>query len=479
MKVDFAKLERAFHPKCIVVVGDKGISNFRWLRSHMHLPGKLYSVQIDPKEIEGIKALGVTNFTSIMDVPEPVDLAIVAVPREVTPRILEDLIRKDVAAAHFYTAGYSETHAEPGISLERRLVERCEQTNFHLIGPNCMGIQSLAQGGLAPGQTQPAPVRTPSDFAPGAVGLLSQSGMHGGTMGREAALQGVRVSKTVSYGNGSVLDSTDFIEYYGQDPEITAIGLYVEGIKDGKRFLKAVKEVSKRKPVVVWKGGRTEAGAKTISSHTDSMSAPRAVWESAMEQCGAISVNRVEELIDVLQALHFLPPVTGDGVGLTGGSGGQGVAMTDAFAEAGMRVPALTKDSLDNLAGFFTLIGGSYLNPIDTANENRNNMPRILEILAGDANIDNVVLLGGGRGAGPQAEAQLNTLAEIRRKGKPVISLMPLSYSFTGGEAEMAGAAISRMQKIGIPVFFSIERGAFAMKKALDYYKVKKSLIAG
>src|SRR3972149_5700312 len=151
MKVDFAKLERAFHPKCIVVVGDKGISNFRWLRSHMHLQAKVYSVQIDPKEIEGIKALGVTNFSSIMDVPEPVDLAIVAVPREVTPRILEDLIRKDVAAAHFFTAGYAESHTEKGIQLERMLVERSEQANFHLIGPNCMGILNLAQGGMAPG----------------------------------------------------------------------------------------------------------------------------------------------------------------------------------------------------------------------------------------------------------------------------------------------------------------------------------------
>src|SRR3972149_1985765 len=123
MKVDFSKLDRAFNPKCIVVVGDKGISNFRWLRSNMNSSAHLYSVQIDPKEIEGIKALGVTNFTSVEDVPEPVDLAIVAVPREVTPRILEDLIRKDVAAAHFFTAGYSESHTEKGIQLERMLVE--------------------------------------------------------------------------------------------------------------------------------------------------------------------------------------------------------------------------------------------------------------------------------------------------------------------------------------------------------------------
>ena len=478
MKVDFAKLDRAFNPKCLVVVGDKGVTNFRWLRSNMNTEGSLYSVQIDPKEIEGIKALEVPNFLSLMDVPEPVDLAIVAVPREVTPRILEDCIRKDVAVAHFFTAGFAETHAEPGITLERRLVDRAEQANFHLLGPNCMGILN-PRGGFAMGPGQTPPIREPSKYVAGSVGLISQSGMHGGTLVREAAIQGVKVSKAVSYGNGTVLDSTDFLEYFGQDKEITGIGLYVEGIKDGRRFLKVLKEVCRRKPVVIWKGGRTEAGSRTSSSHTDSMSAPRPIWEAAVKQCGAISVNRMDELIDVLQALQFMSPVHGDGVGLTGGSGGQGVAMTDAFTEAGLSVPRLTQESCDKLAGFFTMIGGSYLNPIDTANENRNNMARIIEILEQDANVDNLVVLVGSRGGGtPQFDTLVNSLAEVRKRAnKPVMTLVPMSIA--PGEAEQAGATIEKLQKAGIAAFFSMERGAAALKKALDYYNLKMSISAG
>ena len=183
MKVDFTKLDRAFNPKCVVVVGDKRDRNFGWLNSQSTFKGKLYSVQIAPEEIEGIKALGVKNYTSLLDVPEPVDLVIVAVPRAVAPRVLEDCIRKEVAAAHIFTAGFSETDTEEGIRLERLLTERAEQANFHLIGPNCMGIFN-PKAGIRQTQWQYTGVNGP-------VGLISQSGTHAGNFSHEAHLQGV------------------------------------------------------------------------------------------------------------------------------------------------------------------------------------------------------------------------------------------------------------------------------------------------
>lgn len=143
MKVDF---NRAFNPGCIAVIGDKAETNYMRLRSQSAFKGKLYSVQIDPKEIEGIEALGVTNFTSLMDVPEPIDLAIVAVPGNIAVRVIGDLIKLDVAAARFFTAGFSETDTGEGRKLERILTEKAEKANFHLIGPNCMGIFSPGAG---------------------------------------------------------------------------------------------------------------------------------------------------------------------------------------------------------------------------------------------------------------------------------------------------------------------------------------------
>jgi acyl-CoA synthetase (NDP forming) len=440
-----------------------------WLRSHSNFKGKLYSVQIAPEEIEGIKALGVENYSSLLDIPEPVDLVIVAVPRAVAPRILEDCIRKDVAAAHFFTAGFSETDTEEGTRLERLLTEMAERANFHLIGPNCMGIFNPGIGvGLAE--------RGPHSSVAGSVGLISQSGTHAVAFNHEAHLQGVNINKAVSFGNGIALDSPDYLEYFGQDPEIKVIGMYLEGVKDGRRFLKVLKEVSARKPVVIWKGGRTEEGERAAASHTGSLAVTQAIWDTAVRQCGAVSVFSMEELIDTLKALLYLPPVRGDGVGITGVSGGQSVAIADVFAEAGLKVPLLTQESYDELATFYTLIGGGCRNPIDTANQNRREIKRIMEILVRDANIDNLVILTGARfGPGGPAEALINLLIDIRQKTqKPVVAI--LTWSFSPEEVQQAIDVIQKFQNGGVPTFIALERGAFALRKALDYYNLKNGV---
>ena len=139
-------------------------------------------------------------------------------------------------------------------------------------------------------------------------------------------------------------------------------------MEDGKRFLGGLKEGAARKPVVIWKGGRTEEGGRAIASHTGSLAVTQSVWDAAIRQCGAIKVVKLEELIDTLKALLYLSPVRGDRVAITGGSGGQSVAIADVFAEAGLKVPLLGQESYDELATFFTLIGGSYGNAIDTGN---------------------------------------------------------------------------------------------------------------
>ena len=468
MKVDFTKLDKAFNPQCVVVVGDKRETNFRWLRAQSAFKGKLYSVQIDPPEIEGIKALGVKNYSSLMDIPEPVDLVIVAVPRAVAPRILEDCIRKEVVVAHFYTSGFAETDTEDGIKLERLLIKRAEETNLHLIGPNCMGIFSPKVGVRQVAEQY-------AGFA-GPVGFISQSGTHAIAFSHEAHLQGVDINKLVSFGNGVVLDSTDYLEYFARDPEIKIIGMYLEGVKDGRRFLKVLKEVSAQKPVVIWKGGRTEEGERAIASHTASLAVSQAIWDAAVNQCGAIKVARMEELIDTLKALLYLPPVYGDRVAVTGGSGGQSVAIADVFAEAGLKLPMLTQESYDELSMFFTLVGGGYLNPIDTGNPNRREMKRILEILERDANIDNLVLLLTSRfGNIEQLESHINSVIDIKKRtSKPVMAI--LSWSFSPVGVEQATDIIGKLQDGGVPTFILLERGAFALRKALDYYNFKNSI---
>ncbi len=470
MKVDFGKLDRAFNPKVVAVIGDKKESNYQWLRAQKDFKGKLYSVQIDPVEIEGIKALGVTNYTSLLDIPDRVDFAIVAVPRSVSLRVLVDLITKDVAAAHFFTAGFSETDTEEGRQLERRMTEMAAAANFHIIGPNCMGIFSPLAGIK---QNAEQYIETA-----GPVGFISQSGNHAVNFVQEAHIQGVDSNKVVSFGNGIVVDAADLLEYFAADPEIKVIGMYVEGVRNGPRFLKVLRSAASKKPVVIWKGGRSDEGMRAIGSHTGSLAIPGVIWDAAVRQSRAVQVSRMEELIDTIKVLLYLPPVKGDRVAAVGGSGGGSVAVADAFAEAGLRLPAFSQASYDEFASFWTLIGGGYKNPVDTYNANRREMKRILDILARDVNTDNIVALFAARHAGPGGQAPLDAqLAPFA--GFVQATLKPVMAIITGSSSAQTAAAslelMGRLQGIGIPAIQGMERGALALRNAAEYYQLNHS----
>ncbi len=468
MKADFKKLDRAFNPKTLAVIGDSNRNEFQWLRAQSTFQGKLYSVQVNPESIEGIKTLGIPNYTSILDIPESVDLAIISVPRAVVPQVLEECIRKDVAAAHMFTAGFRETGTEEGMQAEYWLKQRAEEANFHLIGPNCMGLFNPRIG------NRQFPEQYSGTY--GSLGIISQSGGHAVNMSLSAHMQGLDVNKSVSFGNGTVLDSTDFLEYFAQDPEIKVIIMYLEGINDGDRFLNVLKETTALKPVVIWKGGRTEEGGRAIASHTGSLAVPHGIWEAMIRQCGAVSAMEMEDLIDTANALTFLPPVHGIRVGVTGGAGGQSVNIADTFAEAGLRLPRLTEASYDQLREFYNIIGGGYLNPVDTGNQNRFEMARIVDILARDPNIDNLAILSLARmlNMNGRMGSFVEMTADLKaRTDKPIISI--INYHSLE-ELPVVKEAVSKFQERGIPTFPSIERGAKALRNTFEYYRMRDNL---
>lgn len=478
MRADFTKLDRAFNPRCIAVIGDSG--DFQWLHAHRKFKGKLYSVQVNPMTIETIEKMGIKNYTSLLQIPDPVDLAIVSVNRKVALEVLEDCISKEVASAYFFTSGFSETLTEEGIKFEQLLKEKAEEAGFNLIGPNCMGIFNPKLGvKQVPGQY---------DNTSGPVGFISQSGTHALNFALDARLQGLTISKSISFGNGTVLDSAEFLDYFGQDEEIKVIGMYLEGVKDGRRFLEVLRKVSTRKPVVIWKGGRTEGGERAIASHTGSLAVPRTVWDATMRQHGAVNVEGMDELIDALKALLYLSPVSGQRVAIAGGSGGQSVAIADSVIEAGLEVPPLTKDSYDELGTFFDIIGGGYGNPIDTGNSNRDQLSRIMDIMIQDANVDNIVMLMGvGMGGSGPRQSQggstpqneipggTDSVIALRKKtSKPVLAAV--SAPFAPGGVQEARGMIRELQEGGVPAFVSVERAATALRKALDYYSQRDVL---
>lgn len=469
MGIDFARLDRAFSPRCVAVVGDK--EKLTWLRAQLEFKGKLYSVQINAEAVKAIEALGVKNYPSLLDIPEAVDLVIVSVPREVAPRILEDCIRKEVTAVHFYTAGFSETDTEAGKRLERQLVSRAREANLYLIGPNCMGIFNPGVG-VKQNEEEYSGVSGP-------VGFISQSGTHAIVFAMQGHHQGVDINKAVSFGNGAVLDSADFLEYFGHDDNIGVIGMYLEGVKDGRRFLSVLRRVAALKPVVIWKGGRTEEGGRAIASHTGSLAISSAVWRAAVRQCGAVNVASMDELIDTIKALLYLEPVCGNRVGITGGSGGQSVAISDTFSEAGLAVPMLTPPSYKELGSFFSLVGAACRNPVDTGSANRGEMKRILEILERDANVDNLVLLltpqsaFGGLRTSEEIDDLINLTIELRKRTVKPVMLVFAYHSVIPENGEKMEGIVQKLVDARIPTFVSLGRGACALKNAWDYYRFR------
>ena len=467
MKVDRARLERTLNPRTVAVVGDAKVRGYRWLKSMSTFQGTLYSVQVDPNEIPQIEAMGVTNYQSLLEIPEEIDFVLVAVPRNVAPFILKQCIEKDVAGAAFFTSGFAETATEEGRALQAEITELARDSGLALIGPNCMGLYNPAVG-VRFGPAQPAGFE-------GRVTFVSQSGAHAGDFVQAAYEAGIRLGKAVSFGNGIVLENADYLEHFADDPNTEQLAMYVEGLQDGQRFFRALREATRRKPVVLWKGGRSAAGGRATASHTASLAGSAAVWDAACRQAGALQARSLAETVDLLKALTLLPPFSGDGVGISGGSGGQSVSMTDAFASAGLQVPTLTDASYAQLEEWFSLVGASYRNPIDMGS-NREEIDQIFEILDSDANIDAIAMqLRPRPEEDPDRELideQVDALVRSKeRSAKPHLALLhsptPLAHAEPMRELEQ------RLAELGIPSFHSYERAARALATVRDYHRAQ------
>ena len=472
------KLDRVFNPRSVAVVGDKQAIGYMWLRSVSHFNGKVYSVQIDPNELPGIAELGVENYPNLMDIPGPVDYVIASVPRAVAPKIVEDCIQKKVGGACFFTSGFAETGTEEGIRLQQVITDLASKAGLNLIGPNCVGLYN-PEIGLRHTEAQ-------AYGEAGSVGFIAQSGTQATLFSLMGQHHGIKVSKSVSYGNAVVLDSTDFLEYLGADDKTRIIGMYIEGVKDGRRFLNCLREVASRKPVLIWKGGETEAGARATASHTGSLAESGVVWQAAIKQCGAIRVETLDEMIDAIKTLLYVKTGIGTRLGLIAMSGGQSVAVTDTFAKAGLEIPLLTNASYQRLASFFDIIGGSYRNPLDISStffmaaNGVSNLVSMLDVLDQDPNIDCIALelFPAARPLSHDPEAKdpvLGAVSDFTEKtGKPFVVIVPEVYS----EA-LASEARERLMERGIASFSSFARAAKPLKKLADYYQFRKEQSQG
>jgi acetyl-CoA synthetase (ADP-forming)/acetyltransferase len=345
-----------------------------------------------------------------------------------------------------------------------------------LIGPNCMGLYNRRLG-----------IRQSGDQGAGEagdVGFISQSGTHAINFGLVGETHGIRVSTSVSIGNAIVLDVPDYIDYLADDAETKVIAMYIEGVKDGPRFVRSLRRAASMKPVVVWKGGTTDAGARATASHTGSLATSSAVFNAIVKQSSAIAADSLEDTIDVVKALLYAKPATGRGMGLMAMTGGQSVVITDAFANAGLNVPRLSEASYEQLASFFNIIGGSYQNPLDMGGTigfggSADTLRKLFDILDADPNVDAIAMdmassfLARMWASNPASfDVMLDTLSAHREKSpKPfVVILQPQHVE------DAVVLARKRIQERGLAVFASFERAARALKRAIDYHRFRAGL---
>lgn len=355
------ELDRLFSPSSIAIIGasqdiDKGGGFVLHGLLQGGFRGKLYAVNPKQTEIMGLK-----TYPSVLDIPEEVDEAIIAVAARIVPQVMAECSQKGIKFAVVHSAGFSELGAK-GRELENEMLRIAQQGGTRIVGPNCMGLYN-PRANLNTILTE---AYLTGD--PGSIAFIGQSGNVSEnfiSMGYEL---GLRYSKVVSIGNQSDLTIEDFLEYFAADPETKVIGCYIEGIKRGREFLQLAKQISLKKPIIVWKGGKSEAGVKIAASHTGSLAGNRAVFEAALKQSGVISADNSEELLDL--AMGFTSPVlpTGNRLGLIAEAGSGTVTGADIYEQLGLAMPALsaeTQKELDNTLQDMAMANLTRQNPVD------------------------------------------------------------------------------------------------------------------
>jgi acyl-CoA synthetase (NDP forming) len=465
-----SRMHRALNPRVVAVVGDKKVTGYTWLRNMKPFTGKVYSVQIDPNEIPGIEEMGVENFPSLTAIPDEVDYVVCAVPRQVAPRVLADAAAKQVGGVGMFTSGFAETGEDLGMQLQAEVHRIAREHDMILLGPNCMGLYN-ARLGVRFNNDQPA-------GEGGRVGFISQSGTHAINVSLIAAVNGVSLNKAVSIGNAIVLDVPDYLDYFAQDGETDVIGMYVEGVKDGPRFVRSLRAAAEQKPVLIWKGGQTDDGARATRSHTASLSSRIAVWDALIRQVNAIRVDSIEDVVDTLKVLRHAKPGAGRRLALMAMTGGPSVVMTDAFGKAGFSVPQMSESSYAELATFFNVIGGSYQNPFDMAGTiggaQGDNLDRLFDIIERDEHIDAVVMDVAALFMARQFLQNPERLEEFigrllrhrDRSAKPFITVLNPMHM----EAEVLPIK-QALQDRDIPVLPTFERAAAALNRVTTYHE--------
>ncbi len=441
------RLKRMFSPRSIAVIGASRepvkIGHATLLNVLVSgYPGKVYPINPKADEIMGLKC-----YPSILEIHDEIDLAVIAIPARFVPDAVRDCAKKGVAGVIIISAGFGEIGGE-GKVLEDELREIVKETGIRIIGPNTMGYKNPVD------DLDASFVFGMPD--PGHIALASQSGALCIGMIHHANRERIGLSKVISVGNKIDVSDAEIIEYLSKDPHTKVIAMYIEGIKDGKKFMEAVKKCDK--PIVAIKSGRTKAGAAAAATHTGSLSGSDRIYESVFRQLRIHRARDTPELFDFAIALSRQPPLKGKRIGIVTNGGGAGILLSDALEMEGLEVAEITEKTKERLREVLPPIS-TPRNPVDVIGDAGFYLyESASRILLEDDNVDGLIVVCVHAGYARPKEyvgALKKLVREHKNCGKPILGC------WIGGE-EMESVIID-LKEEKIPIYPSTTRAAKAM----------------
>jgi acyl-CoA synthetase (NDP forming)/GNAT superfamily N-acetyltransferase len=411
---EVASIAAILRPRSIAVVGagrHPGNTGHEVVRSLLvgDFSGTVYPVNPVARAVCGVPA-----YSALLSVPEPIDLAIIAVPAAAVPGVLEEAASIGVRAVTIITAGFGET-GRSGAAVETELLAIARRHGIRIVGPNCLGVIS----------TDPQ-IRMNATFAaldplPGRLALVSQSGAVGVVLGEQTRAAGLGLSAFVSIGNKLDVSPNDLLCFFEDDDRTSVIALYLESLGNPRKFARIARRVGASKPIVALKAGRTSAGARGARSHTAAAATPEVTVAALLESAGVIKVDRLEELLDVSAILLAAPLPAGRRIALVGNSGGPLILAADACESGELTVPELRPQTQQAL-GEVLVPAAAAANPVDlTADGTAGMLAGALDIVLADDAIDAVIVVVIGTPAISAAQVRETVAHAARSAAKPVV----------------------------------------------------------
>ncbi len=449
--------ETLFNPKSIAVIGAssktesvgygvmKGLLQGFVMNSGYGRPftGKIFPVNPNLERVMSLEC-----FKTVLDIKENIDLAVICVPAAIVSNILTQCGKKGIKNAVIISAGFAEIGVK-GKELQEKMTLTALKYKINILGPNCLGFLRPSTGlNVSFALTSPPP---------GSIAFITQSGALADSVIDWAIKERYSFSSIISVGNGALLDSSDFIEWAGEDPFTKVITAYIEGINDGKKFMNILSKVSKKKPVIILKGGRTENGSKAVGSHTASLGGNARVFETAVIQSGGILADTVEDLFDFAKVLSEQPMLKENAVAVVTNSGAGGVLCADYCERYNLKLVEFKNETLKKLDST-KLMSAAY--------SRRNPLDIIGDALPATFNAAITILLQEDYISGlfviqtiqtmtqPVADAEV-VVEKFKKFKKPVICV------FMGGK--FSSKAVNTLQNNGIPDFNDIKKAVKAM----------------